>query len=54
MSSKKSSKNGFMRFCFSQQKNDSSLAGLSTDELVARCSSRWEKMTSGQKTHFQE
>jgi len=50
----KSSKNGFMRFCFSEQKNDSNLAGLSIGELVVKCSPRWEKMTASQKSNFQE
>ena len=54
MSSKKGSKNGFMKFCFSQQKNDSSLSGLSIDQLVARCSPRWESLPASQKSHFQQ
>ena len=54
MSGKKSTKNGFIKFCFSEQKNDSNLAGLSIGELVVKCSPRWEKMTASQKSNFQE
>jgi len=54
MSSKKSSKNGFMKYCFTQQRNDPSLSGLSTEELVAKCSPRWAQMSSSQKSHFKE
>jgi len=54
MSSKKTSKNGFMKYCFTQQRNDPSLSGLSTEELVAKCSPRWELMSSSQKNHFKE
>ena len=54
MFGKKSSKNGFMKFCFSEQKNDPGLAGLSIGELVVKCSPRWENMTASQKSNFQE
>lgn len=52
MASKKSGKNGFMKFCMLQQQNNDSLSGLSTAELVAKCSPFWEKLSVEERNHF--
>ena len=52
MMSNKKSKNGFMDFCFYQQRLDASLSKFSVPQLVEKCSPIWEALTPGERMNF--
>ena len=50
--SNKKTKNGFMDFCFHQQRLNASLSKASVPQLVEKCAPIWDSLTAGEKTNF--
>ena len=48
----KKTKNGFMEFCFHQQRVNASLSNSSVPQLVEKCSPIWEALSPGERSNF--